>query len=139
MCANERRDWKRTVELLDEVALELCVLEAFLAGDESGPEHQHDAVEKTVHVLEAAGLAVPGGGEVALVSALALEAFVLEADVGNLEDLHGDCVALVLAESLEETGDERCADDLVLEGLGVLKANGPAVVLLVQPCVVLVV
>jgi hypothetical protein len=130
---------KHTVELLDEVALELCVLEAFLAGDEGGPQHQHDAVEETVHVLEAAGLAVPGCGEVALVPALALEALVLEADVGNLEDLHGDCVALVLAESLEETGDERCADNLVLEGFGVLEAHGPAVVLLVQPCVVLVV
>ena len=94
---------KHTVELLDEVALELCVLEAFLAGDESGPEHQHDAVEKTVHVLEAAGLAVPGCGEVALVSALALKAFVLDANVGHLEDLHGHRVMLVLADGLEQT------------------------------------
>ena len=132
-------EWQRTIELLDEVALELCVLETIFTSDESRPQHQHDAVEQTVHVLEATALAVPGCGEVALVSAPALEAGVFEADVGHFEDLHWDGVALVLAESLEEAGDEGCADDLVLEGFGVLEAHSAAVVLLVQPGVVLVV
>ena len=61
-----------TIKLFDEVTLELCVLHAFLACDESRSQHRHDTVEKTVHVLETAGLAVPRCCEVALVSALAL-------------------------------------------------------------------
>ena len=70
-----------TVELLNEVTLQFRVLQAVLTSDESGPEHQHDAVQQAVDVLEAAALAVPGGGEVALVAALALQAGILEANV----------------------------------------------------------
>lgn len=70
-----------TIELLNEVTLQFRVLQAIFASDESGPEHQHDAVQQTMDVLETAALAVPGGGEVALVAALALQAGILEADV----------------------------------------------------------
>ena len=70
-----------TIKLLNEVTLQFRVLQAILTSDESRPKHQHNAVQQTVDVLETAALAVPGGGEVALVTALALQAGVLKADV----------------------------------------------------------
>lgn len=139
------------VELLDPVAVGLAGVlgnveigalasEAFLVGDEGGAQHEQDTVEQTVNHLEATCLAAPGGGEVTLVASLALERLVLEGNVGDLKDLDGDTVALVLTDGLEETGEERGADNLVLGSLGVGEADdGVAVVLAVEPGEVLVV
>lgn len=90
--------------------------------------------------LETRGLAAPGSSKVALVASLALLGIVLEDNVGDLEDLHGHTVALVLTDGLEKTGKQRGADNLVLEGLGVGKADDSVtVVLAVEPGKVLVV
>ena len=102
-----------TIKLFNEVTLQFRVLQAILASDESGPKHQHDAVQQAVHVLETAALAIPRGGEVALVAALALQAGVLKANIRNFEDLHGDGVTLIFTQSLEQAWNQGCAHDLV--------------------------
>lgn len=99
------------VEFLDPVAVGLL---GVVAVNEGSAEHGQDTVEKAVDDFETAVLAAEGGGEVALVAGLALSGLVLEDDVGDLEDPHGDAVALVLADGLEETRQQRGADDLVL-------------------------
>ncbi len=99
-------------------------LQPFLTGHERGLEHQHDAVHEPVHDLEAAALGQKRGGEVALVAALALERWVLEGDVADLEDADGDAVVLVLAQGLEQARQEGGADDLVLGRFGVGEPDG---------------
>ena len=118
----------------------LAVSESLLAGQEGGAQHQHDAVEQAVDLLEARRAAAPGGREVALVAGLALLGLVLEDDVGRLEDLDGQAVRLVLTDRLEETGEKRGPDNLVLLRLGVGQSDGGlAVVFTVQPGKVLIV
>ena len=99
------------IEFLDPVAVRLL---GIIAVDEGSAEHGQDTVEKAVNDFEAAVLATEGGGEVALVAGLALCRFVLEDNVGDLKDLHWDAVALVLADGLEQAGEQRGTDDLVL-------------------------
>lgn len=99
------------VELLDPVAVGLL---GVVAVNEGSAEHGQHTVEKAVDDFETAVLAAEGGGEVALVAGLALSRLVLKDDVGDLEDLHGNAVALVLADGLEKTREKRGADDLVL-------------------------
>lgn len=99
-------------------------LQPFLARQEGGFQHQHDAVHEPVHDLEPAAPGQKRGGEVALVAALALERRVLEGDVADLEDADRDAVVLVLPERLEEAREEGRAHDLVLRRLGVGQSDG---------------
>ena len=87
-------------------------------------KHQHDAIQKPMHDLEAAVLGQKGRGEMALVATFALEGEVLEGDVADLEDLHRDAVVFVFAQGLEEARQEGGADDLVLGRFGVGEADG---------------
>ena len=79
------------IELLDPVAVGLV---RGALSEERSAEHEHYAVEKAVDNLETAALAAPGGGEVALVASPALKGLVLQADVGNLENLDGNAVGV---------------------------------------------
>lgn len=81
----------------------LAAGQALFVGQEGSPQHQQDTVKEAMDNLEATGLAAPRSGEVPLVASLALLALVLEGDIGNLEDLDWDAVALVLANGLEQT------------------------------------
>lgn len=127
------------VELLDPVAIGFDG-SVLAVSDEVGAEHEQQAVQQTVDNLESAGLSTPGGSEVALVTGPPLGLHVLEDNIGGLEDLDGQAVALVLADSLDQTGQERGADDLILQRLGVGEPDDSvAVILAVEPCKVLVV
>ena len=70
-----------------------------------------------MHDLEAAALAIPRRGEVALVSALALQAEVFEGDIADLEDLDRYAVMFVLSYRFEQPREQGRAHDLILRCL----------------------
>jgi hypothetical protein len=125
--------------LLDPV-LHALLLQPLLLRPKRRLQHQHDAVEQAVDDLKAGRLAVPGGGEVALVSAFALQVGSFERDIADFEDLDGQAVGFVLADCLEQAREEGGADDLIFGRFGVGEADsGGAVVFAVEPAEVFVV
>jgi len=132
----------RTISLLDIIVGITCgrVLKALLTGDEGALEHGHDAVKKTVDNLKATALAVEGSSEVSLVATLALHGQVLEGNIADLEDPHGNGMVLVLTNGLQETREQASADNLEFGSLGVGQLDGGvSVILAVQPTEVLIV
>ncbi|KAI6757330.1 hypothetical protein HG531_003155 [Fusarium graminearum] len=105
------------IELLDPVAIGLAGVlfnleidtltgQAFLMGKEGCAEHEQDTVKKAMDYLKPTGSAVPGSSKMSLVASLALLGLILENNIRDLEDLHGDAVALVLADGLEKTREK---------------------------------
>lgn len=103
-------------------------------------QHRHHAIQQPMNDLEPRALIAPHRREPPRIARLALRARVLEHDVGRLEDPDRQRVRAVLPDRLEEAGEERGADYLVLERLGVGESDGRgAVVFSVEPGEVLVV
>lgn len=113
-------------------------LQALFTNHKSGLQHEHNAIHEPVYDFKAASFGNEGGGEVALVTAFALEGQVLEDYVADFEDLNRNAVVFVLSEGLEETGEEGCAHDLVFRRFRVGQSDGGgAIVHAIQVCKVL--
>ena len=110
-------------------------LQSFLTSHERRFQHQHDAIHEPVYDFEPARLGEEGGGEMALITAFALEGVIFEGHVADFEDLDRDAVVFVFSQGLEEAREEGRADDLVLCRFRVGQSDGRvAVVDAVEEC-----
>ena len=77
-----------------------------------------------MHGFEAAVFGKEGCSEMTLVAAFAFERHVFECYVANFKNFDGDAVVFVFSKSLEEAGQEGCADDLVFCRFRISQSDG---------------
>lgn len=77
-----------------------------------------------MHDFEAAVFAQPGGGEVALVAAFALEMRGFEGDVADFEDFDRDAMVFILAQGFQQPRQQGRPHDLIFRRFRIRKADG---------------